>query len=117
MDDKAFVDKLTTTLREALLSVKPEATLTPKRMFGGAGFYADGLMFAAWFRSDSLALKLAEADREALLQMGGTQQPMPPYIDVPPAWLEDSDTLAQWVRKSLDYVATLPPKKAKKKKA
>ena len=60
-------------LGAALAEVKPDAHLSWKAMFGGAGFYVDGVMFAAWFGT-GLALKLAETDRVDLLKIPGASQ-------------------------------------------
>ena len=117
MDAKEFIDKLEKTLQDAILEVQPQAILTYKRMFGGAGFYADGQIFAAWFGNDTLALKLSDEDGEALLQVDGAKKGMMgQYVEVPPEWLETPDELTGWVEKSLRHVASLPQKKKKPKK-
>jgi TfoX/Sxy family transcriptional regulator of competence genes len=119
MDDKAIIESIETALQEAILNVRPETVLDYKRMFGGAGYYADGRIFAGWFGkgSDSIALKLSPEDGEALLKATGTKSGMMPgYIEIPASMLNDTDKLSPWVEKSLNYVASLPEKKKKTKK-
>ena len=84
-----------------------EINLSWKRMFGGAGYYANGNMFAAWFRGERFALKLPEDEREELLQIGGVQAMAKQYIEVPPSFLTDCLLLAEWTKKSIDYAETL----------
>ncbi len=101
-------------LREALATVRPEAHLDWKSMFGGAGYYADGHMFAAWFGNE-LALKLAEEDRKELLQVSGAvQSQSPQYIEVPPELIRNPKLLEPWVARSIAYVNAVPQKKRKK---
>ena len=119
MDDKTVIENIEKTLQETLLNVKPGTMLDYKRMFGGAGYYADGRIFAGWFGkgNDSIALKLSPEDGEALLKVAGTKTGMmPSYIDIPASMLNDVDKLSPWVEKSLSYVASLPEKKKKSKK-
>ena len=67
MANSDIVEDMEVVLRIALSQVAPDAALTSKRMFGGAGFFAYGKIFAAWFGTDRLAIKLSEDDREELL--------------------------------------------------
>jgi TfoX/Sxy family transcriptional regulator of competence genes len=98
-------------LRVALASARPEASLYRKRMFGGAGFWVDGVIFAAWF-GESLALKLPPEAREELLAIPGTvaRADMGAYVEVPPAWIDEPSQLQAWVALSVDFV------KAKRKR-
>lgn len=102
-------------LGAALAAVKPDLHLSWKSMFGGAGFYVDGVMFAAWY-GKSLALKLSEGDRAELLMVEGAQQAQSPqYIEVPQAFLDDSRLLEPWVERSLEYVTMLNKRGSQKK--
>jgi TfoX/Sxy family transcriptional regulator of competence genes len=118
MDDKTIIENIEKTLQEAILNVKPEVMLDYKRMFGGAGYYADGKIFAAWFGkdSDTIALKLSAEDTETLLQVAGAKKAlMGGYVEIPAAWLQNVDELLPWIAKSLNYVASIPAKKKKSK--
>lgn len=106
------IRQMADALRAALLLERPDIDLTYKPMFGGAGFWANGKIFAAWF-GETLALKLPQALREELLSQGGTPNPyFGEYVQVPPPFEEEPELLAPYVAHSLDYV--LKPKKKKR---
>lgn len=76
--------------------------LTTKKMFGGFGVFADGVMFAlvdsaggAFLRADdATSTKFAEAGSEAHGRM--------PYWRIPQAVLDDSTSLTQWATTARD---------------
>ncbi|MEQ8672046.1 MAG: TfoX/Sxy family protein [Aggregatilineales bacterium] len=105
MDKETIVKEMGDALQEAILQIDPQISLTSKQMFGGAGFWADGVIFAAWF-GNTLALKLDEDARRDLLELpeARTSDYMKAYIETPPEFLNDGDVLAQWVEKSLTYI-------------
>jgi TfoX/Sxy family transcriptional regulator of competence genes len=108
------IQELAAALSTALAAVQPEAHLDWKAMFGGAGFYVDGTMFAAWYGA-SIALKLPEDARAELLRVdGAVQAQSPQYVEVPPAWIEDTRALEPWVARSIAYVKAAKPKKRKR---
>src|SRR5689334_4346972 len=114
MSDKdVMIEDMAAVLREALSSVQPDAILTHKPMFGGAGFWVNGVIFAAWFGA-GLELKLPDAERTALLQQPGTSVAMSPaYIEMPRTLWDDPEFLHPWVEKSVAFVLK-PPKKKRK---
>lgn len=80
-----------------------------KRMFGGAGLYADGLMFALW-AGETFYLKADAALAEDLKGRGsvpfsyeakGVVRTMGGYWSVPEAALDDADDLAALARRAL----------------
>ncbi len=88
-------------------------TVTARRMFGGAGLYADGAIFGV-VADDIVYLKVDDSTREAFIQAGS--RPFEPYPDkiktairsyyeVPPDVLEDPDEFARWAQRSLDIAA------------
>lgn len=88
-------------------------------MFGNLGAFVNGNMFMGVFGSD-VGLKLPDADIQVLRAAGGeafgpAQRPMGGYVSLPSGYTEAQ--AEPWVRKSLDYVAALPPKTPKAKKA
>lgn len=88
-----------------------------KRMFGGAGVYFDGRMFAL-LDNDELYLKANHNNRDALVKAGCKPfEPWPghkmAYYSVPGDVLEDRDELAKWAKGAL---AAAPKKKAKPRK-
>jgi TfoX/Sxy family transcriptional regulator of competence genes len=95
-----------------------------RKMFGYDCAFVKGQMFAGLFQRDMM-MRLAEADRGALLAIPGAARfepmpgrPMKEYVRVPPALLGDRHALAGWVRRSFAYAASLPAKaRAPRKRA
>ncbi len=92
-----------------------------KRMFGGAGIYHDGLMFAL-VADDVLYLKTGDttrADFEAeglgpfIYEAKGKKMAMS-YWQAPERCLEDPTAMAEWCRKA--YAVALKAAKAKRKR-
>jgi len=102
-----------------------------KRMFGGAGVYADGVMFAL-LADEAIHLKTDEALQEELREEGSgpflwTPESGPragetvamSYWRLPDAALDDPDLAVAWARKALAVAkakAAAKPKKAKRKR-
>lgn len=91
--------------------------VTHKRMFGGVGLYSGDAFFGV-IDNDTLFLKVDDGTRPRYEAAGMPpfapipgKPPMRGYYQVPPAVLEDSDTLSAWARTS----AALPAKKKSKK--
>ena len=83
--------------------------VTVKRMFGGAGLYADGLMFALW-AGETFYLKADAALADDLKGRGsvpfsyeakGVVRTMGGFWSVPEAALDDADDLAALARRAL----------------
>lgn len=107
--------KLTEQVRAALAST---AAITEIKMFGGIGFMLNGNMVAG--TSDrGLLVRVGEANEKAALARPGAStmamrnRAVPGYIRVAPDAL-DAKSIKAWVKLARSYVATLPPKKAKK---
>jgi len=112
---EAIICDMAVALRVALAAVRPDAYLEWKHMFGGAGFYAGGRMFAAWF-GEGLALKLPEDARADLLQIEGAAPTWAKdYVETPAVFLDNPTLLESWVERSLDYVTALEAKKHKRR--
>lgn len=108
---EAFAD----LLEDIVKDIQPDAEFSWRKMFGGAGYYADGVMFAGWYEADSIGLKLNETDLASLLAMDDAEQGMGKNTgNVPRTFLDDRAILREWVGKSLEYASSLPPKKKKK---
>ena len=119
-DDKAYrkaqMEKFANLLEDMLRDIKPEAEFSWKKMFGGAGYYVNGVMFAGMYQSHTIGLKLSDADCEALLAVDGSGEGFGKNtIDIPETMLDDNEALKKWLGKSLDYAASRPLKKKKKK--
>lgn len=108
--------------------------VTVKRMFGGAGGYAEGVMFAL-IAADVIYIKVDDAMRADLEAEGsgpfiwepangpraGEKQPMMGYWRLPDAAMDEPDLAASWGRRALDVAlaakAKKPKKRAKKREA
>ncbi|MDI1445270.1 TfoX/Sxy family protein [Polyangium sp. 6x1] len=110
-----------------LEQLRPFGPVTPKRMFGGAGLYRDGLCFAL-IDNDALYFKVDEQNRADYVGRGrGPFRPYPDkpeyemgYYDVPGDVLDAPEELARWAEKALAVAAAkkkAPAKKAPAKKA
>lgn len=113
------IPKPTDADKEFFRSLVPEAEeVEVKPMFGNVAAFVNGNMFMGLFGSQ-VGLKLADADREALLAepgagpFGPAERPMGGYVTVPSSWRAAPARLEHWIAKSLAYVSALPPKGAK----
>ena len=96
----------------------PDVVVKP--MFGNLGAYVNGNMFMGLFGGD-LGLKLADADRAELIELGGgpfgpEERPMGGYTTVPWTWADDAATTEAWVDRAHAHVAGFAPKIAKPKR-
>ncbi|MCU0697644.1 MAG: TfoX/Sxy family protein [Myxococcaceae bacterium] len=97
---------------------------TPRKMFGGHGFFApNGGMFAAIVTDDEVILKLAdEAARTELIAAGGhpwvyegkgQAMTMKEWIVVPDGFYDDPELFSAWAKRAHRLA---PPKLATRKK-
>lgn len=84
--------------------------VTVRRMFGGAGIYADGVMFALLSSGGTLYLKVDDSNepdfvRENLPPFAPTMKSgkhaVMPYRQMPDRLYDDPDELAQWADRAL----------------
>lgn len=111
----AFDDHLAQRIRTILAA---EVGITEKRMFGGLAFLRHGLMFVGVSGSELMArvgpaTYEASLAREFVREMDFTGRPMKGYVYVDEPGLATDADLHFWLRRCLDFVATLPPKKLK----
>jgi TfoX/Sxy family transcriptional regulator of competence genes len=91
-------------------------------MFGYASAFVNGNMFAGTFQ-DAIVVRLAIADRDALLKIKGAApfepmgRPMKEYVVVPPSIAGKPKDLAAWIERAHTYARSLPPKIAASKTA
>jgi DNA transformation protein len=94
-----------------------------KRMFGGAGIYADDVMFGL-IDDDTIYLKADEALKAELQAQGsvswvyaGRAEPMTntSYWRLPEAALDDPDEAAGWARKALAVASAKAAQKRPKR--
>jgi TfoX/Sxy family transcriptional regulator of competence genes len=109
----AYDEDLANRLRELL---GDEDAVTEKKMFGGLAFLVHGHMTVAASGQGGLLARVDPADSDAALarphaapmEMRGRS--MDGWIRVAPEGARTKRDLAPWVRRSLAYVRTLPPK-------
>ncbi len=108
-----YDEDLVNRLRELLA---PEEAITEKKMFGGLAFLVHGNMSVSASRSGGLLVRIDPGDTEAalakphvtLMRMGG--RTMEGWIIVAPDGLRTMRELAAWVKRSVTFAKTLPPK-------
>ena len=93
----------------------------PRKMFGYPCAFVNGQMFVGVF-ADRLMMRLSESDRATFLKLKDAKQfepmpgrPMKEYVEVPKGLMESTTDLKKWLKKSLAYAQTLPPKVKKGK--
>jgi TfoX/Sxy family transcriptional regulator of competence genes len=109
----AYDEDLANRLRELLAD---EDGVTEKKMFGGLAFLLHGHMsVSASGRGGLLARiapeetdKMLEKEHVSLMEMGG--RTMDGWLRVAPEGLKTKRQLEPWVKRSVGYVKTLPPK-------
>jgi TfoX/Sxy family transcriptional regulator of competence genes len=100
-------------------------TTTPRKMFGGHGFFApNGGMFAGIVTDDEIVFKLVVGPlRDELIALGGRPwvydargkaMTMNEWIIVPERFYDDAEQLAEWAAKAH---AAVPGKQLKMKKS
>jgi TfoX/Sxy family transcriptional regulator of competence genes len=84
-------------------------------MFGCPAYFSDGNMFAA-VHAAGVMVRLPDDARRELAAVGGRPfEAMPgrvmrEYMVLPPSVLADADETAAWVRRGVEFAASLPPK-------
>jgi TfoX/Sxy family transcriptional regulator of competence genes len=113
--------ELVTRFDDALRPLMNE--IEPRQMFGYPCAFANGYMFTGLFQ-DFMHVRLSDADRAEFLKISGALifepmagRPMKEYVAVPPSILNSERDLDRWLRRSLAYVQSMPPKAKKPKKA
>jgi TfoX/Sxy family transcriptional regulator of competence genes len=109
----AYDERLADRLRELLAD---EDAVTERKMFGGLAFLLHGNMSVSASRDGGLLVRVDPATTEAslarphaaLMKMGG--RTMDGWIIVAPEGLKTKRELAAWVKRSVAFVKTLPPK-------
>jgi DNA transformation protein len=95
------------SLRDLFSSFRP---VTVRRMFGGAGIYADDVMFALWSSDGTLYLKVDDGNESDFIRenlpsfaptMKSGRHAIMPYRQMPERLYDDPDELAQWATRAL----------------
>jgi TfoX/Sxy family transcriptional regulator of competence genes len=108
-----YDEDLANRLRELLAD---EDAVTERRMFGGLAFLLNGNMSVSASRTGGLLARIDPADTEAALarphasRMEMGRRSMDGWIAVAPEGVRTKRQLEPWVRRSVAFVRTLPPK-------
>lgn len=109
--------------REFFTSIVPDDhRVTVRPMFGNLAAFVNGNMFLCLLGAD-VAVRLPEAEREALLREDGAtpfapmpERPMREYTAMPGAWRGEPDRIQEWVARSLSWVSEMPKKEPKRRR-
>jgi TfoX/Sxy family transcriptional regulator of competence genes len=109
----AYDEDLANRLRELLAD---DDAITEKKMFGGLSFLLHGNMCVSASGRGGLLARIDPDDTEAalarphvsLMEMGG--RTMDGWVRVAPEGLRTKRELAAWVKRSVAFAKTLPPK-------
>jgi DNA transformation protein len=100
--------------------------VSTRAMFGGAGLYCDGVMFAL-IAGDRLYIKVDEPMKVVLADLGcgpfmvdfgkGKEpKPMNGYWSMPEGALDDAEEACMWGQRALDFAQYMQHQKKKKRK-
>jgi TfoX/Sxy family transcriptional regulator of competence genes len=109
----AYDERLADELRERL--VAEEVFFEEKRMFGGLAFLVEGNLTIAASRQGGILVRTDPDEADEVLELPGVE-PMAPAGRRMPGWVFvdaatlDAEAIDAWLRRALDFVATLPPK-------
>jgi TfoX/Sxy family transcriptional regulator of competence genes len=109
----AYDEDLANRLRELLAG---EQGITERKMFGGLAFLLDGHMTLSASGAGGLLARVDPEDEDVLAQphvepMVMRGRAMDGWLRVAPEAVGTDEELAGWVRRSVGYVRTLPPKR------
>jgi len=108
-------------IRDLLAEFGP---ITIRNMFGGAGIYADGVMFAI-LADDVLYLKADETSARAFREEGmepftylteGKAPVAMSYFEVPPRLLDEPEELVAWAREARRIACASKAKRPRKQR-
>jgi TfoX/Sxy family transcriptional regulator of competence genes len=104
-------------------AAEPFPAIERRKMFGCPAFYINGNMFAGVY-GQQLFLRLPPEQRAELAAGLGAKpfepiagRPMKEYVTMPEAVWSEQAALDEWMRRSVEFVASMPPKQPKPKKA
>lgn len=112
-----YDEDLANRIRELLAG---ETAVAEQRMFGGLAFLVGGHLAVAVSTHGGILVRVDRADVEQLLAVGPAEQAvmggriMRGWLRVDGPHLRTKRQLGPWVRRSVDYARSLPPKTAKR---
>jgi hypothetical protein len=109
----AYDEDLANRLRDLL---SDQDAVREKKMFGGLAFLLNGHMTVSASRSGGLLARIDPSDAATALssphvaQMEMRGRAMDGWITIAPDGLKTEQELSAWVKRSVAFVKTLPPK-------
>ena len=102
-------------------AVADREDVSEKKMFGGVAFLLDGKMFCGIVKDDLMVRVGPERHEKALGEphvrpMDFTGRPMKGYVYVGPAGSKTDKMVERWVKRGLEFAATIEGKAKPKKK-
>ena len=95
-----YSDDVGTFADELVESFADLGEVSWKKMFGGAGIFVDGSMFALVDSDAQLHLKVDDSNRARFESAGSEKHGRMPYYAAPAEILEDESQLFEWARTS-----------------
>jgi TfoX/Sxy family transcriptional regulator of competence genes len=102
-------------------AAEPFAVIERRKMFGCPAYYVNGNMFAGVY-GQQLFLRLPPEGRAELMALDAKPfeplagRPMKEYVSLPEAIVRDPEALDEWMRRSVEFVSSMPQKVPKAKK-
>ena len=98
-------------MAERLLDeLAPLGDVTTKKMFGGYGVFADGVMFALVHSTGGAFLRADDATSPTFTAAGSEAHGRMPYWRIPQAVLDDSTSLTEWATTARDVARAVKKK-------
>jgi DNA transformation protein len=97
-----YLDDVGRFAEELVEALAPLGDLSWRKMFGGAGLFVDGSMFALVDSSSRLHLKADDANRARFEDTGSARHDRMPYYAVPDDILDDDAALLSWAASSVE---------------
>ena len=104
-DPKKQIDK-DEYAKTIIQRLAPLGHVTSKKMFGGVGFFLDGLMFAKLTGEGTPYFRVDDTNRADYEQLASSQfhsdskKKSMPYYEVPAQILEDEPKFVEWARQA-----------------
>lgn len=105
--------------------LRPLGGVASRRMFGGAGLFRDGVMFALisdevlYLKADAATIPAFEAESLGPFTYGtkNGKRVLTSYWRAPERLLDDDDDMREWCRRAADVAGQIPNKKRSTKSA
>ena len=103
-------------------AAEPFSVIERRKMFGCPAYYINGNMFTGVY-GRQLFLRLppemraelqSSLDAKPFEPLAG--RPMKEYMSMPEAIVNDTGALDEWMRRSVEFVSSMPPKQPKPRK-